>query len=83
MGSPEDVFSLLSATLVREFGFQPAELRPETQLGDDLGFDSIDAIDLIVRLEEETGYRISEDELATVRTLGDVVHVLVERVPPA
>lgn len=85
MGSQEEIFSVLSDTLVGEFGFQASELRLETHLGDDLGLDSIDAIDLIVRLEEKTGHRLSEDDLGTVRTLGDVVRILVGRLdsPPA
>ena len=79
MASPEQLFALLSTTLVKEFGFDEAELRPEAQLVDDLGLDSIDAIDLIVRLEEATGHRMTEEEFASVRTLNDVVGVLVDR----
>jgi acyl carrier protein len=48
----------------------------ETKLVDDLGLDSIDAIDLAARLEELTHRRLGEDQLRSLRTVDDVVTLI-------
>ena len=50
------------------------------KLFEDLDLDSIDAIDLMVKLQELTGRKMKPEEFKTVRTVGDVldrVHVLL------
>jgi acyl carrier protein len=42
-------------------------------LFEDLDLDSIDAVDLVVKLQEITGKRIKPEEFKNVRTVGDVV----------
>jgi acyl carrier protein len=49
------------------------KIRPEARLYEELDLDSIDALDLVVKLQEITGRRISPQEFKTVRTVGDVV----------
>ncbi len=51
----------------------------EGLLGDDLGIDSIDAVDMIVHMREVTGERITPERFKTVRTVQDVVDI-VDRV---
>lgn len=52
----------------------PAErITNEARLSEDLDLDSIDAVDLIVRLQEYTGKKIAPAEFKAVRTVGDVV----------
>jgi acyl carrier protein len=43
---------------------------------DDLDLDSIDAIDLAVRLQDLTGKRVDESRLREVRTVRDVVELI-------
>jgi acyl carrier protein len=56
----------------------PEQIRLESDLFDDLDLDSIDAVDLTIRLEQLTGQRVDEQELRHLRTVGDVV-ALAER----
>ena len=58
---------------MREFQFDVEELSMETHLIDQLDLDSIDAIDLSVRLEEKTEVSFKEDDLKSIRTIADVV----------
>jgi len=58
---------------MREFQFEVEELSMETHLIDQLDLDSIDAIDLSVRLEEKTDVSFTEDDLKAIRTIADVV----------
>lgn len=52
----------------------PAEaITMDARLFEDLDLDSIDAIDLVIKLQELTGKKISPKEFKTVRTIGDIV----------
>lgn len=76
MSDPTEILSFVTDVLRREFEFAPAELQPTTHLIDDLEMDSIDAVDMAVRLEEKTGLRLSEDELKSIQTIQDVVDLI-------
>ena len=51
-------------------------LRSEARLYEDLDFDSIDAVDMIVRLKEITGKAVKPEDFKTARTIGDVVEAV-------
>jgi len=71
-----DHLSRLREVLVEEFEIDSAAVVPDANLYEDLDIDSIDAVDLIVRLKEITGKRVPPEEFKSVRTVGDVVEVL-------
>ena len=52
---------------------QPEQIQMTSNLFVDLDLDSIDAVDLALKLQEMTGKRIKPDEFKTVRTVSDVV----------
>jgi len=62
-----------------EFHFRDEDLRLTTRLVDDLDLDSIDAVDLAVRVEEKTGLSLSEADLKSIRTIQDIVDLIDER----
>jgi acyl carrier protein len=72
----EEVFGLVKGILASEFGVDASKLVPDAAIQEDLDLDSIDAVDLVARLEEETGLKVGDEELANVRTLADVVRVV-------
>lgn len=82
MLSHEDVYQKVSTYLVEMFEVPPEKIAPEARLFEDLDLDSIDAIDLIVQLQNLTGRKIKAEEFKTVRTIRDVVdrvHGLLEQ----
>jgi len=68
-------FSRLKELLVKEFDSDPDAISPDARLFEDLDIDSIDAIDMIVRLKEITGKKVPPDRFKEVRTVGDIVQV--------
>jgi len=68
----------LRELLADKFEVDPARVTPEADLYHDLDLDSIDAVDLVIKLQEMTGKRIKPEEFRSVRTVGDVV-VAVDR----
>jgi acyl carrier protein len=67
------ILSRLRELLADTFEIDPARVTPEADLYKDLDLDSIDAVDLAIKLQEMTGKRIKPDEFRSVRTVSDVI----------
>lgn len=62
--------------LAEMFELDKAELNADSNLYADLDIDSIDAVDLAVKLKQLTGKRLQPEVFKTIRTIGDVVAAL-------
>jgi acyl carrier protein len=80
MISKSDIAAVLSRYLEELFGLPAEKITLAARLSDDLDLDSIDAIDLVVKLQEYTGRKISPSEFKKVRTIGDVVDKIYAQV---
>jgi acyl carrier protein len=69
----KQILARLRELLADKFEVDPARVTPEADLYNDLDLDSIDAVDLVIKLQEMTGKRIKPEEFRGVRTIGDVV----------
>jgi acyl carrier protein len=58
------------------FELKVEQLKPETKLFEELNLDSIDAVDLVVKVQEITGRRVDQADLRRVRTVKDVVDMV-------
>lgn len=63
-----------------ETGVDPGSLGPEATLRVDLGLSSLDAVSLLMALEEEFDIEISDQEVLGLRVLGDLVRLVEEKV---
>lgn len=79
MHSKEEIFKWVVEILAREFGFSLEDLHLETHLIDDLDMDSIDAIDMAVRIEEKTALSLVERDLKSMLTIQHAVDLIHER----
>ncbi len=73
MNNRDEISATLQQLLVEMFEVEPEAISMDAQLYDDLDIDSIDAVDLVVRLKEITGRKIKPEDFKNVRTVGDVV----------
>lgn len=71
MESP-DIIALVNQIMVDEFEVDPEDITAEALLGEDLGMDSLDGVDLVVALEKTFSCRIPEDEARSIKTMGDI-----------
>jgi acyl carrier protein len=74
--SREEILDYLRSTLAELFEINPERVVPEANLYQDLDIDSIDAVDLILKLKELTGRKIQPQTFKHVRTVGDVIDAL-------
>jgi len=80
--SKAEVYEQLKQVLVDEFGLPSDQLGLDAHLLKDLDLDSIDWIDMAVALEVKTGQELKQQELASIRTIRDVVDVIHRKLQP-
>lgn len=78
MQSKEEILAMLTELLVDEFELEAEDITLEASLYEELDLDSIDAVDLVVRLREITGKKIAPESFKEVRTVEDIVNALVQ-----
>lgn len=76
MSTHEEILERIRKTLSEEFDCDPAKIVPEARFFEDLDLDSIDAVDLIVRLRKEVQFEIKSEDFKSIRTVGDLIGVL-------
>lgn len=81
--SKDEVLLVLRSVLSEHFDVRAEQVVPSAHLVEDLDLDSIDWIDLAVRLEMQTGQKLDEAEVASLRTVEDVVDVVHRRLGAA
>ena len=72
----EDIFARLREILIETCDIEADRITPEARLYEDLDIDSIDAVDLIVKLKPMVGKKLQPEAFKAVRTLQDVVDAL-------
>ena len=79
MVTEQQIFEELKRVLVETFEIAPERIVAEAKLYDDLDLDSIDAVDLLVKLRPFVGEKsISPNDFKQVRTIDDLVKVLAK-----
>lgn len=72
----DDIFERIANVLVDTFDIERDRITPEARLYDDLDIDSIDAVDLIVKLKPLLTKPLQPEHFKSVRTVRDVVDAL-------
>ena len=72
------VFEKVAKIIAEELNADAQNLSMETRLVDDLGADSLDAVEIMFALEEEFGMEIEDDAAQAIKTIGDLVNYIEE-----
>lgn len=70
------MYEEVKAILARQLRIAPERVTLDAQIKKDLGADSVDILQLLMRLEDDYGVVIPDQELAKFETVGDVVTFL-------
>ena len=70
--SRETIIETVNRVVLEEFEAEPELLVAESRLREEIGLDSLDAVDLVISLELAFGFRIPPEEVKEIRTLGDI-----------
>lgn len=74
----EEIFDRLKEIFISEFELEESKITLDALVFEDLDLDSIDAVDIIVRMKKFLPAKINPDSFRKVRTVGDVVDILYE-----
>lgn len=76
MSRQEEILQQLRTWMEDLFEIEPEKVQLDAHLYNDLDIDSIDAVDLIVKIREITGQQIQAEDFKSVRTIADVIQVM-------
>jgi acyl carrier protein len=69
----QEIIQGIDKALLEEFEFNADDMRPEAALGETLGLDSLDYVDMMIVLERAFSFKIRDEEaIRKIRTLGDI-----------
>jgi acyl carrier protein len=74
--SASEVLEHVRQTIATLFELELSDIRPDSTVFEELDLDSIDAIDLVAKLQQFTGERIDEQAMRGVRTVGDLAAIV-------
>ena len=72
----EEIFNELKNILVEELEINEGDINCEANLFEDLDLDSIDAIDIAVRMQKFTDKKLSPAEFKKIKTVNDIVEAV-------
>jgi acyl carrier protein len=77
-GRMEEIMVLdkLKEILAAQFGLDEDSINENTDIAGDLGADSLDVVEMIMSLEDEFAVTISDEAVADLKTVGDVVRYI-------
>ncbi|HVM26623.1 MAG TPA: acyl carrier protein [Mycobacteriales bacterium] len=75
-----EVLAVVRSVAERLLDVAPEAVQEQTSFVDDLAVDSLALVEYAMALEDELQVRLSEDELAETRTVGQLLDLLTARV---
>ncbi|MFD5539772.1 acyl carrier protein [Streptomyces sp. NPDC127079] len=72
----EKAVEILSSLICRGRPISPVSISPDTNLVDDLGFDSLDAAELLAAVHKETGQQLDVSSVKDFHTVGSLAKKL-------
>ena len=71
-----EIFSQLKEILTRQLALKPELIKLESKLIEDLGADSLDAVEIITAIEEQFEITLSDEEASMVKTVNDLINLV-------
>lgn len=70
------VFEKITKMLADQLDANIDDMTMETKIGEDLGADSLDVVELLMAIEEEFEVEIPDEDIEALKTIGDVVEYI-------
>lgn len=74
------VFDRVKEIICDQLDIEEDKVTMESNIIEDFDADSLDVVDLIMSLEDEYGIEMPDDEVENIKTIGDVVRYIEERI---
>ncbi|MCR5816570.1 MAG: acyl carrier protein [Ruminococcus sp.] len=67
------IFDKVKEIIVDQLDADENDVTQDASITDDLGADSLDVVDLVMSIEEEFDIEVPDEEVANMKTVGDIV----------
>ncbi len=74
----DTIYQHLQQILFDNFEIPAEKITLEASLYEDLDLDSIDAVDLVIHVQDLVGKKVGPDAFKNARTVGDVIDIVVD-----
>lgn len=74
------VFDKIKDIIVEQLDVEEDAVTMEASITDDLGADSLDVVDLVMSIEESFDVEIPDEEVENIKTVGDIVKYIENKV---
>ncbi len=75
-----EILAKIKDIVVEELGVAPEKVTEDARFIEDLGADSIGVMELVMKMEEEFDLKIPDEDIEKLRTVGDVINYILEKV---
>jgi len=75
----EEVFEQVKSILVETLSVDEEKVTPDARFQEDLETDSLDLVELVMTMEDKFGIKITDEEAAGIKTVGDAVDFVMGR----
>ena len=72
------IFDKIKDIIIEQLQVEASEVNMDTNLMKDLSADSLDAVEIIMAIEDEYGIEIPDEEAEKMQTVGDLVRYVEE-----
>ena len=76
----QEIVDIVNKTLIENFELKLEDLTPDALIGENLKLDSLDAVDMLVHLEDRLGTKYDIEKFKEVRKLSDIYNLVEEAV---
>lgn len=70
------VLDKIKQILAEQLDADAEAMTADTRIGDDLGADSLDVVELLMSIEDEFDVEIPDEEIENLKTVGDVAEYI-------
>lgn len=73
------IFERVKKLIAKELNLKEEDIKLESKITEDLGADSLDAVELIMAIEDEFGIQVSDEAAQNIRQVSDIVDLLSKK----
>lgn len=77
--TPQEIEAKVKKAIVDKLGVEESKITPEASFINDLGADSLDTVELVMKFEEEFDLKIPDEDAEKITKVGDAINYITEK----
>ncbi|MCL2521909.1 MAG: acyl carrier protein [Erysipelotrichales bacterium] len=74
------VFEKIKQLILNEIKIDEAKITMDAKFDEDLGADSLDAVEMVMGVEDQFDIKLSDEEMQSLKTVGDLVRIVEAKI---